>query len=112
MELVNLTPHLVTVYNSEGKAVLTVLPEETPARVEELSICVDTIYTSGLKLPILKKAYGAVQNLPEPREGVRYIVSAIVLDACKHRKDLVTPTNVVRDAGGAILGCKAFQSNV
>ena len=44
-----------------------------------------------------------VQNLPEPEDGIVYIVSALVAAACHARKDVVSPAtghpNAVRKDG-------------
>jgi hypothetical protein len=55
-------------------------------------------------------AFGPVQGLPAPQEGVILIVSRIVAEAAKAegRGDLVVPDGVIRDAGGGVLGCARF----
>lgn len=48
--------------------------------------------------------------LPQPMEGVVYIVSALALNAVPEgRTDVVCPKQVVRDSNGNIIGCKAFR---
>lgn len=41
--------------------------------------------------PCVQTSFGEVQGLPEPEEGVVYIVNALVLDRCRHRNDVVAP---------------------
>lgn len=57
--------------------------------------------------------YGALENVPEPKEGVKYIVSAMVL-ADSDRKDLVAPAtghpDCVRDKG-MIVSVPGFVTN-
>lgn len=83
-EFVNLTPHDIklndgAIYPASGKV----------ARVEN--------DFSNFCCGISKVFYGDVENLPEPKRGKVYIVSAMVLAAenskprCCRRKDLVAP---------------------
>jgi len=48
-----------------------------------------------------------VENLPDPPEGVYYIVSLAVAQAAR-RPDLLVPDDMVRDEQGRILGCRRF----
>lgn len=48
-----------------------------------------------------------VEGLPAPKEGVLFIVSSMVADACK-RPDLIVPGDLIRDDKGAVIGCKGF----
>jgi len=62
-------------------------------------------------IPLLVGSYGKVSNLPEPEDGVFYIVSAAVRTALPERKDLASPARLVRDDEGRIIGCLAFEIN-
>ena len=46
---------------------------------------------------IATQSFGKVEGLPEPETGVVYIVSALVLSACKDRNDLVAPATNHKD---------------
>lgn len=83
-KFINLTPHDIklndgTVYPATGKI----------ARVANTF--------SNFCCGISKVFYGEIENLPEPEDGVYYIVSAMVLAAnnskprCRRRGDLVAP---------------------
>ena len=83
-KFINLTPHDIklndgTIYPATGKI----------ARVENTF--------SNFCCGISKVFYGEIENLPEPEDGVYYIVSAMVLAAnnsqrrCRRRGDLVSP---------------------
>lgn len=83
-EFINLTPHNIvlndgTIYPATGKI----------ARIANSF----TNFCNG----IAKVFYGDIENLPEPKRGTMYIVSAMVLGAenakprCCRRKDLVAP---------------------
>lgn len=84
IEIINLTPHDIklndgTVYPATGKI----------ARVANTF--------SNFCCGISKVFYGDVENLPEPKRGTMYIVSAMVLSAenakpkSYRRKDLIAP---------------------
>jgi len=62
-------------------------------------------------VPLLVGSYGKVSNLPEPKDGVLYIVSAAVRTALPERNDLASPAHLVRDEEGRIIGCLAFEIN-
>jgi hypothetical protein len=121
VKLVNLTPHELNVYNSEGKVILSLPPppEGTPIpRVSIKSEVVGTINIDGVEVPIRKVVYGDVENLPQPEEDTIYVVSTFVILALKEkgieRKDLLSPdTNpdsVIRDKDGRVLGVKYLQT--
>jgi len=65
---------------------------------------------------IATQSYGATTDLPEPQEGVMFIVSLVVLTAVeKHRNDCVAPGSgapgVVRDEKGQILSVPFLVRN-
>ena len=116
MQIVNLTPHDVHIFNQEGTEIIRTYPvtkdsegKVIQARVDEKSTIVED--TDGI--PTVDKTYTHPINLPEPQEGTVYIVSAIVLSALKGRRtDLVCPdtgpNSVVRN-DKTILGVRGFQ---
>jgi len=80
MKLINLTGHPVNLNNgvelqSEGRA------------------AVDAAFGIPDNDLVMEQEFGDIKGLPEPQEGVLYIVSAIVLAAGKKagRSDLVAP---------------------
>jgi len=62
--------------------------------------------------PIFTSSLNSIEGLPEPEEGVMYIVSALVLGALPDRKDLLAPGNVLRDENNRPVGCVGFRSNL
>ena len=100
---VNLTPHAITV---EG--VGTIPASGQVARVETRRCCVGSINGGVL---LVSQISGDVQSLPEPREGVVYIVSAFVLSALAgKRRDVVAPdtgADAVRE-NGQIMAVRGF----
>jgi len=99
MRFVNLTPHKITIKSKKGD--IEVPPSGTIARVttiEEVVAEVDGI-------SIIKREFGEVEGLPEPENGVAYIVSSLVLGAVKGRKDVFAPdtgATAIRDEKGQI----------
>ncbi len=57
--------------------------------------------------------YLGIFGLPEPRKGIKYIVSAPVLNAAisEGRTDCIAVNDVIRDREGHVLGCKGFRTN-
>jgi len=76
MTFLNYTPHKINLNNGESFESLGVARVASEFTDIEDSIC--------------KVIYGEVQGLPEPQDGVKLIVSAMVLSA-SDREDLVAP---------------------
>jgi len=121
VRIINLTPHELNIYDSEGKIILSIPPkEDTPIpRVSIKSEVVGTIeVVEGVRIPVRRVVYGDVENIPPEREGTIYIVSTLVTLALREkgveRRDLLSPdTNmdsVIRDSSGRVLGVKYLQT--
>lgn len=54
------------------------------------------------------ESLGPVEGLPEPEDGIVYIVSRIVAEAVPHRRDVVAPGEAVRDSAGRIVGARGL----
>jgi hypothetical protein len=97
MELKNLTPHALVV------AGRTIEPSGVVARVSvsfEDAGSVDGI-------PVVSQVFGQVEGLPEPQEGVAFIVSGMVLATIKGRADVFAPDTgptAIRNEKGHIIG--------
>lgn len=102
--IVNLTPHETTVYDAAGESVLQVIPSSGMARAAQTREPLDSI--NGI--PVSKTGYGAVEGLPDQRDGVVYIVSVLTAQAAPDRTDLYIVDELVRDDTGQILGYKAL----
>jgi hypothetical protein len=55
--------------------------------------------------------FGELEGLPEPIEGVFFIVSRIVREAAKDRTDLLVPQGLIRDENGQPIGCESLSVN-
>lgn len=100
---INLTPHAIKV---EGIG-------EIPASVQVARVDTRRCYVGGVNgVRLVSQTFGEVQGIPEPREGVVYIVSALVLSALAgKRRDVVAPdtgADAVRDPQGRILAVRGF----
>lgn len=106
-KLVNLTPHAIAVVDSDHRVIVDLAPSGTVARCAEASTLVET--ANGVAY--YTTAYGPVVNLPEPVEGVRLVVSALVRAAVPHRTDVCSPGVLVRDEAGRPIGCLGLVVN-
>ena len=100
MKYINLTPHAI--HLNDG-------------RVFEASGTVARVTSSYTAIvdDVCEQAFGDVQDLPAPQEGVRLIVSGMVLAALKgSRPDVVAPATghreCVRNEQGHILSVPCF----
>lgn len=111
MQLVNLTPHKITIIGSDGKTMCEIVPSGTIARAA--SIIVDDGTVDGV--PIVRTTFGQVEGLPEPEptKEIMYIVSSLTVSAARRSgrttDDLLIPGRMVRDEEGVILGCQALS---
>ena len=108
MKLVNLTPHSITIMDSEEKVVVEIPPSGKILRLEE------TVVEAGEidGIPLVRKVYG-VPELPPREPDTVYVVAPLLLQYVR-RADFVAPDtgpqSVVRDAEGRIIGVKRFMT--
>lgn len=108
--MLNRTEHQVTIFNTIGiKTPDMVLEQYTgePIRVSCESRKVGVIEG----VDIYENVYGEVTGLPEFEEGVYYVVSAMVRQALPHRKDLLSPGQLIRNEAGQPIGCLGLVRN-
>lgn len=101
--IINLTAHTINEVTTGA-----VIPTSGRVARVKTSTIKDTEF---LGYPIFKTTFGEVEGLPEPEEGVMYIVSALCMNACPDRKDLLAPGNLMRNEQGQPVGCIGFRSN-
>lgn len=106
MKIVNLTPHKINLVDSEGK-------EIKKFESEGIARCSQFVVKEKEEEGIIftKTQFGKVFGLPEEEEGKYYIVSRLIMQSYKDRKDLLVPNEIVRDKDGIIIGCKSFSIN-
>lgn len=107
MKIINLTPHVITVFNGDNTVEF---PSKGIARAEQELVQTDSI--NGI--PLFQITFGAPVDLPEPQEGTFYVVSAITAQAAQKvgriTSDLLLPAKLVRDESGRIVGCEGFST--
>lgn len=94
MQYKNLTPHQIRI----GPIVMKPEPGPCPRVVDRTEPVTDGTVAVWWR---------EVQDLPEPEDGVTYVVSRLVAMA-SGRSDLVFPYDFVRDDEGNIIGCRTF----
>ena len=93
MSLVNLTPHVLVVYDEDGEKELARIPVAgEAARVETRATKIGEVEIDGVSIPVVSTEFGEVKNLPDPKDGVTYVTSIIVAQAIRGlRDDVVAP---------------------
>lgn len=107
---VNCTPHAINVQTEQG--IITIPPSGISIRVASEQVQVGKI--NGI--PVMKTKFTSV-DLPQPEQDTFFIVSTVVLQACKEmgiqRDDLIapdtSPQSAVRDGTGQIVAIRRFQ---
>lgn len=105
LKFVNLTPHNITIYNAQGEKI-DVPKSGNVARVETTNKIIDEINS----IEIFYTTYTDVEGLPEPEDGVVYIVSGMVASRCSHRSDVMSPGLYIRNDKGVIVGCQGLTA--
>ena len=113
-KIYNFTPYDVCIY--EGSVPIMSIPSTGNARCSELR---DELYrlkyiNGSITMPVTQVAYGIVNELPAPSDGVVYIVSKMVADAKHHipRDDLYYPGELKRNVKGEIIGCYGLSKGI
>lgn len=104
MRVVNLTPHEVRVVDEEARVIRSWPSAPCPARVEAARVPLSEL--DGI--PLMAERRTRAANLPEPEEGVWFIVSSVVGSAHPERDDLLVPSDLVRDGRGVVTACRSF----
>ena len=102
MKLINLTPHTIHITGYGD-----VEPSGMAARSHGHLMQVDIMEG----VPMMVSEHAGVSNLPEPKRGVIYIVPSHVREALPERGDLASPSKLIRNSVGHVIGCGALQVN-
>lgn len=103
-KLINLTPHSISIVDNDGK-IVKIIESSGIARCKEESSIIGSINS----FDVIQMRFGEVYGLPENKDDVVYIVSCLVAQAEKGRRnDLLVPGEFFRDKDGKIIGCKNF----
>lgn len=106
VELRNLTGHHIVFENDEGDTLF--LRSVGKARIDSRMTVVEEVQQRGTVMPLLEVEERSVEGLPEPQEGVIYVVSGIVGSFVDGRTDVVVPSRVRRNGSGGVDSCAAF----
>jgi len=108
LNIINLTPHDIHLCDESGKVIKTF---EKTGNIERAEV----EYTDDIVLTDIITIKKVNYNKPdksfisdEKNENTYYIVSTIVKEYYKDRKDVLCPGNMVRDDEGNIKGCTFF----
>lgn len=99
----NATPHALQILREDGPP--AVFPVDLPA--PRLAVTRDTLPSID-GFAVARPTMGQTTGLPDPVDGVYYVVSALVADANRDRRDLLSPGELVRDDAGKVVGAKGF----
>ena len=122
MKLVNLTPHEITIHGPDGCITLPVAGPAPRLGVERVNLGVVPCDYSGysslrdsymecmMDIPIVRSMMGEPTGLPDPQEGVIFVVSALVAEHpfLANRTDLAYPGEAIRDTDGKIVGAQGL----
>lgn len=102
MKLINLTPHTLKI-SGYGD----IEPSGYVARVNTYLSQIDEVEG----IPLLVSRSEGLSNLPEPEPNTMFIVASLVRTYVPHRKDVCSPSKLLRNKQGAVIGCSALEVN-
>ena len=110
-KLVNCCPHDINILNEENKIIWSLPQGEHTARCRRYEeTAPEIILDDGTVVFATKKVVRReILDLPEPKEGVLYIVSKWVAEWAIGRNDLLVPNGVVKGNDGTKLGCRGLS---
>lgn len=109
--IINLTMHQVNIVDSNNRLVKTI-----PSSGMEVRVRTEHVQRF-FGAPVVRFAEQNVEGLPPERfddEAPVYIVSSLVLIACKNRRDLISPDTgktALRDEQRKVIGVRRFRGN-
>ena len=103
--LMNCTPHAVKIIGENGALIKEFAPSGDIARLQPTTSVVGEV----AGVPVTSTSYGEPIGLPEEKEGVGYIVSALLRTTLTQRGDLFSPGQLVRDSDGNVICCKSLD---
>jgi hypothetical protein len=113
MNFINLTPHPIAL--NDGRVFSNIIIGHTPEGKPIVQAArVAATFSEPNELGIVTQKFGEITDLPEPQDGVMYVVSLLVLDAAKAvgRKDCVAPASghplTIRNEQGHIVSVPYF----
>lgn len=104
MKIVNLLGYNVSYYNFNGDVEVFPAGKGLPMKLNGTI----TVVGSENGINVIKFAYPPAEaiGIPKSEKNTFYIVSQSICQAYPDRKDLVYPSNFVKNEAGKIVGCK------
>lgn len=111
VELENLTPHEIRVYDKENTCIYSIPSSGIVPRVVQDQ---EAMYRLNDLFEVKKTYFKEVIEMPDPKPNTVYIVSLVVGQALKNlRHDIVVPDSgpksVIRDENGQVKGVRWFH---
>lgn len=100
MNIVNLTPHAITIEKADGTRI-TIPPTAPAARVTQQNYIMADV--DGI--PVSAVVWGEVENVPAPADNTVYVVSAMVAQRLPERSDVLAPdtgASAIRESGNIV----------
>jgi hypothetical protein len=105
MNIVNLTPHTINIYDENHTEILAVPPSGNIAKISVNREKVASVrMPMGSNIPIFETTSGEPEGLPEEKLDTILIVSGM-FRAHVNRSDLYQPGELLRDENGQPIGC-------
>ncbi len=114
VKIINLAPHSIVVYGctppiGDPPGTWTLEPSGTLARAIEKVSPAPSL--SGI--PLTEVSYIGYSGVPDPENGVYYVVSSLAAQAAymhgRSYADLLVPGQQIRDKKGRIVGCGSLR---
>lgn len=105
MNLINMTPHDITIVDVNGNIIKVIPASGKLIRLAQFTVSAGFTVDD---VPITITSYSEPNGLPDYELGKFYIVSQLIKSAIPYREDLLVPAEMVRDDKGNILGCKSL----
>lgn len=103
-EIINLTSHDVVDAITGNTYPISGRIARIPTQEEKVAL-------SSSGTPIIRLCYSEPVGIPEPKEGIMYLVSAVVMNEVHNRDDLICPGRPVRDGTGQkVVACRGFRA--
>lgn len=104
-KIINKVPHPIYILDEENRVLHTFPKSNGMIRLAQVTNLIGDI--NGI--PISETVFGAPDKLPLFKLNTFYIVSNLVKTALPDREDLLTPSNIVRNEEGVIIGCLSLD---
>ncbi|MFT3662697.1 MAG: hypothetical protein QM809_15345 [Gordonia sp. (in: high G+C Gram-positive bacteria)] len=104
--LINATPHDLHVFDADDTLLCTIPRSGHEFRLVEHSVPFAEVTVDDSSVTLSEVSYAAVDPpIPAPVEDTWWIVSTLVAEAARDRRDVLFPAGQVRDEKGRIKGC-------